>query len=263
MGILNRTPDSFYDKGATFALDATGPPGRASWWPTVPTSSTSAGSRPARARGDGARGAGPGGPGHRRPARPLRRAAVGRHLAGLGGQGGLLGRRRGRQRHQRVRRSRLPAGGRRRRRHGGGHPHPPRPADPRPRAGLRRRGGHGQRLPRRAGRPGPRRRHRRRPRSCSTPGSTSGKTADQSLTLLRASDRLAELGYPLLLSASNKTFLGVVCGLAHRRAAGRPRWPPPPSGVALGCRIVRVHDVAAHRQVRDVVAAILRAGRRP
>ncbi|MGH9058839.1 MAG: dihydropteroate synthase, partial [Acidimicrobiales bacterium] len=35
-----------------------------------------------------------------------------------------------------------------------------------------------------------------------------GKTWEQSLTLLRASDRLADLGYPLLLSASNKTFLG-------------------------------------------------------
>src|ERR1700722_19366926 len=34
-----------------------------------------------------------------------------------------------------------------------------------------------------------------------------GKTADQSLTLLRASDPLASLGYPVLLSASNKTFL--------------------------------------------------------
>ncbi len=35
-----------------------------------------------------------------------------------------------------------------------------------------------------------------------------GKTAEQSLTLLRASEHLASLGVPLLLSASNKTFLG-------------------------------------------------------
>ena len=40
-----------------------------------------------------------------------------------------------------------------------------------------------------------------------------GKTAAQSLTLLRASPRLADLGYPLLLSASNKTFLGVTLDL--------------------------------------------------
>src|SRR5579863_4848898 len=40
-----------------------------------------------------------------------------------------------------------------------------------------------------------------------------GKTAVQSLELLRASARLAGLGYPLLLSASNKTFLGKVLDL--------------------------------------------------
>ena len=40
-----------------------------------------------------------------------------------------------------------------------------------------------------------------------------GKTAEQSLELLRNSDDLAQLGYPILLSASNKTFLGVVLGL--------------------------------------------------
>ena len=39
-----------------------------------------------------------------------------------------------------------------------------------------------------------------------------GKTEPQSLELLRASDRLAELGYPLLLSASNKRFLGHLLG---------------------------------------------------
>src|SRR5919205_314652 len=40
-----------------------------------------------------------------------------------------------------------------------------------------------------------------------------GKTAAQSAVLLRESDRLAALGYPLLLSASNKTFLGVLLDL--------------------------------------------------
>ena len=87
-----------------------------------------------------------------------------------------------------------------------------------------------------------------------------GKTAEQSLALLRASDRLAGLGYPLLLSASNKTFLGVICDLPidQRRDASLAAAA---LGVALGCRVLRVHDVAAHRQVRDVVEAILRADR--
>jgi dihydropteroate synthase len=86
-----------------------------------------------------------------------------------------------------------------------------------------------------------------------------GKTAAQSLALLRASDQLAALGYPLLLSASNKTFLGVTLGLeiGDRRAASLAATA---LGVTLGCRIVRVHDVAGHRQASDALAAILEIG---
>lgn len=82
-----------------------------------------------------------------------------------------------------------------------------------------------------------------------------GKTAVQSLALLRASGRLADLGYPLLLSASNKTFLGVLLGLdiGARREASLAATA---LGVSLGCRVVRVHDVAAHRQVCAILAAI-------
>jgi len=71
-----------------------------------------------------------------------------------------------------------------------------------------------------------------------------GKTARQSLALLRASDRLADLGYPLLLSASNKTFLGVVLGLeiGQRREASLAATS---LGAALGCRVMRVHEVGA------------------
>ncbi len=87
-----------------------------------------------------------------------------------------------------------------------------------------------------------------------------GKTAQHSLTLLRASDQLADLGYPLLLSASNKTFLGVVMGLeiGERREASLAATA---LGATLGCRVVRVHDVAAHHQVCAVLGAIESARR--
>ncbi len=83
-----------------------------------------------------------------------------------------------------------------------------------------------------------------------------GKTADQSLELLRSSDALGALGYPLLLSASNKTFLGKILGLEidERREASLAASA---IGVALGCRILRVHDVRAAVRVRDVLSAIL------
>jgi dihydropteroate synthase len=85
-----------------------------------------------------------------------------------------------------------------------------------------------------------------------------GKTAEQSLTLLRESGFLASLGYPLLLSASNKTFLGKVLGLEidERREASLAAAA---LGIARGCRIVRVHDVAGTVRVRDVLSAILGA----
>ena len=85
-----------------------------------------------------------------------------------------------------------------------------------------------------------------------------GKTAGQSLELLRASDRLAALGYPLLLSASNKTFLGRCLDLeiGDRREGSTAAHA---LGVVLGCRILRAHDVRAARRVSDVVAALIAA----
>jgi dihydropteroate synthase len=85
-----------------------------------------------------------------------------------------------------------------------------------------------------------------------------GKTAWQSLELLRASGHLASLGYPLLLSASNKRFLGEILGLAvdERREA---TLAANALGLSLGCRVLRVHDVRGACRVRDMIAAILEA----
>ena len=85
-----------------------------------------------------------------------------------------------------------------------------------------------------------------------------GKTSQQSLELLRATDKLCALGYPVLLSASNKTFLGDLLGLevelrrdASLASAG--------VGVALGARILRVHDVIGTRRLCDGLTLILEA----
>jgi dihydropteroate synthase len=85
-----------------------------------------------------------------------------------------------------------------------------------------------------------------------------GKTWEQSLELLRRSSQLAALGYPLLLSASNKTFLGKLLDLEvdQRKDASLAATAV---GVAGGCRIVRTHDVKGTRRVCDVLAAVLEA----
>jgi dihydropteroate synthase len=82
-----------------------------------------------------------------------------------------------------------------------------------------------------------------------------GKTPTQSAVLLRESDALASLGYTLLLSASNKRFLGELLGLAvdERRAASLAAAA---YGVMHGCRIVRVHDVGGSVRVCRMIEAI-------
>ncbi|MDQ2649626.1 MAG: dihydropteroate synthase [Actinomycetota bacterium] len=85
-----------------------------------------------------------------------------------------------------------------------------------------------------------------------------GKTEPQSLELLRAHDRLAGLGWPLFLSASNKRFLGELAGtdVTDRREASHAAHA---LGIALGSRILRAHDVQGARRTADVVAAVLEA----
>lgn len=85
-----------------------------------------------------------------------------------------------------------------------------------------------------------------------------GKTAAQSLDLLRNSATLAELGSPLLLSASNKTFLGVMFDLpvTERR---EPTLASSALGIVAGARVLRVHDVVGTVRVRDAIERLSEA----
>ena len=85
-----------------------------------------------------------------------------------------------------------------------------------------------------------------------------GKTEPQSLELLRGHDRLAVLGWPLFLSASNKRFLGALLGteVTDRREASHAAHA---LGIALGSRVLRAHDVRGARRTADVMAAVLAA----
>ena len=85
-----------------------------------------------------------------------------------------------------------------------------------------------------------------------------GKSEPDSLVLLRASDRLVQLGYPVYLSASNKRFLGHLLGtdITDRSDATNAAHA---LGIALGCRILRAHDVRGARRVAHVMSEILRA----
>ena len=89
-----------------------------------------------------------------------------------------------------------------------------------------------------------------------------GKTTDQSLDLLRHSDMFAAMGYPLLLSASNKDFLGSHLGLELY-----DRGPASISAALVaylgGARIFRVHNVKGTRRALEVCAEISIRRKRP
>jgi len=87
------------------------------------------------------------------------------------------------------------------------------------------------------------------------PGFGFGKTVEHNLQLLARLDSLAALGYPVLAGWSRKSSLG--------RITGRPAEDRLASSVAAallaverGARIVRVHDVAATRDALAVLAAV-------
>ena len=82
-----------------------------------------------------------------------------------------------------------------------------------------------------------------------------GKTPAQSVQLLRDSARFCELG-TLLLSASNKTFLGTMFDLEvlERR---EPSLAAAALGIGAGCRVLRVHDVKGTVRVRDAMSRVM------
>ncbi len=89
------------------------------------------------------------------------------------------------------------------------------------------------------------------------PGFGFGKTAEHNLELLRHLDRIAALGYPVLAGWSRKSTLG--------RLTGRPAEERLAASLAAvliavqrGAKIVRVHDVAATRDALAVLAAVQR-----
>jgi dihydropteroate synthase len=85
-----------------------------------------------------------------------------------------------------------------------------------------------------------------------------GKTEPQSLELLRRHDEIAALGWPVFLSASNKRFLGELLGTeVTDRQPGTDAAHA--LGIAQGCRVLRAHDVGAARRVADTMARILEA----
>jgi dihydropteroate synthase len=91
------------------------------------------------------------------------------------------------------------------------------------------------------------------------PGIGFAKTAEQSVELLARLPDLAGLGRPLLVGPSRKSFIGAITGApADDRLAGT--LAAVTAAVLGGATFIRVHDVAASRQAARVAAAIRASG---
>jgi dihydropteroate synthase len=87
------------------------------------------------------------------------------------------------------------------------------------------------------------------------PGLGFAKTAGQNLLLLRRLRELSQLGRPLLVGASRKSFIGKLTG---REAGDRLSGSLAAAAAAAlnGAAIVRVHDVAETRDALSVIEGI-------
>jgi dihydropteroate synthase len=92
------------------------------------------------------------------------------------------------------------------------------------------------------------------------PGIGFGKTLEHNLALLRHLDSLVELGFPVLVGASRKSFMGRLTGVEE----ARDRIPGTVAANVIayerGATFFRVHDVRANREALAVAWAILNAG---
>lgn len=91
------------------------------------------------------------------------------------------------------------------------------------------------------------------------PGIGFGKTAEQSLSLLRNSGQIKEaLGYPLMIGPSRKSFIGAVTGqLVNERLLGT--CAAIVSGIIAGVDAVRIHDVGELMPAIKIADAIRRS----
>ena len=90
---------------------------------------------------------------------------------------------------------------------------------------------------------------------CLDPGYGFAKSPRQSLMLLRRLDEIVELGYPVLVGTSRKSFIGATLDLPDDQrvegTAATVAW-----AISKGAHIVRVHDVEPNVRTMRMLEAI-------
>lgn len=88
------------------------------------------------------------------------------------------------------------------------------------------------------------------------PGIGFGKRKHDNFDLLAHLDEFVALGFPVLLGASRKRFMGALCQVEEPSELVTATAVTTALGVMAGVRIFRVHDVKENRQAADVAFAI-------
>jgi len=94
------------------------------------------------------------------------------------------------------------------------------------------------------------------------PGIGFGKNLEHNLALLRNLDAVVDLGFPVLIGASRKTFIGRITGVQEARDRVFGTVAATVLAYQQGATYFRVHDVRANREALAVAEAVLHAFRR-
>jgi dihydropteroate synthase len=91
------------------------------------------------------------------------------------------------------------------------------------------------------------------------PGIGFAKTASHNLALLNALERIVSLGYPVLIGASRKSFIGKIL---DKPVGGREAGTLAVTAIAVmkGASIIRVHDVDGNIQAARMAHCVRRGG---
>ena len=81
------------------------------------------------------------------------------------------------------------------------------------------------------------------------PGLGFGKSVNQNWKIIDEIDRFTELGYPVFIGASRKSFIGVSSGIEKPNLRDSASVLAANEMASKGAQIFRVHDVAAHSRV--------------
>jgi dihydropteroate synthase len=94
------------------------------------------------------------------------------------------------------------------------------------------------------------------------PGIGFGKNLEHNLALLRNLDAIVDLGFPVLIGASRKSFIEKITSVQEARDRVSGTVATTVLAYERGASFFRVHDVRANREALAVAEAVLHASRR-